>query len=137
MLDLNYLAVAVAAVAAVMLSTVYYTVFAQQLAVLSAAYANAARPPVWKVLVELARSFVVASVLAGLASLLDIVDWSGAVKLALAMWVGFPVMLLSGLCHVGEGALEARRHPRGRLAREASRPLPHGHPLAVRPCVRR
>ena len=96
MLDLNYLAVAVAAVAAVVLSTVYYTLFATQLAVLSAAYANAARPPAWKVLVELARSFVVASVLAGLASLLDIVDWAGAVKLGLAMWVGFPVMLLSG-----------------------------------------
>jgi hypothetical protein len=96
MLDLNYLAIAVAAAAAVVLSTVYYTLFAKQLAVLSAAYANAARPPAWKVLVELVRSFVVATVLAGLASLLDIVDWAGALKLGLAMWVGFPVMLLSG-----------------------------------------
>lgn len=42
MLDLNYLAIAVAAVAAVVLSTVYYTLFAKQLAALSAAYANAA-----------------------------------------------------------------------------------------------
>jgi hypothetical protein len=96
MLDLNYLAVAVAAVVAVVLSTVYYTLFAKQLAVLSAAYVNAARPPAWKVLVELVRSFVVATVLAGLASLLDIVDWAGALKLGLAMWVGFPLMLLSG-----------------------------------------
>lgn len=96
MLDMNYLAIGVASVAAVVLSTVYYTLFAKQLAVLSAAYANAARPPGWKVLVELVRSFVVATVLAGLASLLDIVDWAGAVKLGLAMWVGFPVMLLLG-----------------------------------------
>lgn len=96
MLDLNYLAIAVAAVAAFVLSSVYYTPLAKQLAALSDAYANAARPPAWKVLVELARSLVVASVLAGLASLLDIVDWSGAVKLGLAMWVGFPVVLLLG-----------------------------------------
>lgn len=124
MLDLNYLAIAVAAVAAFVLSSVYYTPLAKQLAALSDAYSNAARPPAWKVLVELARSLVVASVLAALASLLDIVDWSGAVKLGLAMWVGFPVVLLLGSV-IWEGYPEARRHPCGRLGGEATRTLRH------------
>jgi hypothetical protein len=86
-------------VAAVVVSTVWYSAFGKQLAELSPAYADAAsnaRPPAWKVAVELLRSLVVASVLAGLASLLDIEEWTGAAQLGLAMWVGFPVVLLVG-----------------------------------------
>lgn len=46
--------------------------------------------------VELLRSLVVASVLAGLANLLDIVDWTGAFRLGIALWIGFPVILWTG-----------------------------------------
>ena len=58
--------------------------------------ADPASPPAWKILLELVRSLVVASVLAGLASKLGITEWTDAVLLGLAMWVGFPVVLLLG-----------------------------------------
>lgn len=96
MIDLNYLAIAVAAVAVLIVSTVWYMAFAKRLATLHDAYADQARPPPWKVLVELIRSLVVASVLAGLASLLEIEDVTGAALLGLSTWVGFPVALLTG-----------------------------------------
>ncbi len=43
---------------------------------------------------ELARSLVVAAVLAGLA--VGVAGWAGAVELGLALWIGFPVVLLIG-----------------------------------------
>jgi hypothetical protein len=96
MIGLNYLAIAVAAVTAVVLSTVYYTVFAKQMAALSAAAGDSARPPAWKILVELVRSLIVASVLAGFASKLGITDSTGGLLLGLSLWIGFPVVLLLG-----------------------------------------
>ncbi|MGH2787771.1 MAG: DUF1761 domain-containing protein [Actinomycetota bacterium] len=70
------------------------------MATLSPAYAEAGtgaqRPAVWKLLVEIVRSLVVASVLAGLAAELDIEDWTGAVALGFAVWIGFPVVLWTG-----------------------------------------
>ncbi len=98
MLEVNYLAVAVAAVAAFILSTVYYMAFAKQMAALHPAYADpgASRPPAWKMLVEILRSLIVAIVLACLAAKLEIDDAPGGVLLALSMWVGFPFVLLVG-----------------------------------------
>jgi uncharacterized protein DUF1761 len=95
-LAVNYLAVAVAAVAAVVLSTIYYMVFAKQMATLHPAYADSSQPPPWKILVELLRSLIVATLIACLASKLEIDDWSGAVLLGLSLWVGFPVVLFVG-----------------------------------------
>lgn len=66
MSDVNYLAIVVATVAAFVMSSVWYTAFGTRLAELNDAYADA-KPPAWKVLVELARSLVVASVLVGFA----------------------------------------------------------------------
>jgi hypothetical protein len=97
--DLNVLAIVVAAVVVLVLSTVYYTAFGKQLAQLSPAYADAAsnaRPPAWQVVVELVRSLVVASVLAGLAEGLDIADWTGGFQLGISLWIGFPVVLWTG-----------------------------------------
>lgn len=97
MIELNYLAVGVAAVAVFVVSAVYYTLFTSRLRQLSAAYADAeARPPAWKVLVELVRSFVVGIAVAALASLIGITDLVAAVQLGLALWVAFPVVLLTG-----------------------------------------
>jgi hypothetical protein len=95
-IDLNPLAIAVAVVSAFVLSSVYYAVLGNQLAALSDAYADAARPPAWKILVELVRSLVAALVLGGLASLLESTDWTSGVLLGLALWTGFPVVLLTG-----------------------------------------
>jgi hypothetical protein len=98
--DLNLVAIVVAAVVVLVMSTVYYIAFGKQLAQLSPAYADAAasnaRPPAWQIAVELVRSLVVASVIAKLAQLLDITDWTGAVQLGIALWIGFPVVLWTG-----------------------------------------
>ena len=95
---MNYLAVLVAAMMAFVASTGWYIVFAKQRATLSAAAATTATgmPPAWKVLVELVRSAIVATVLAGLSARLGIVEWTGAVLLAVALWLGFPAMILAG-----------------------------------------
>ena len=42
------------------------------------------------------KSLVVAAVVAGLVSLLGITEWTGALKLGLALWIAFPVVLLIG-----------------------------------------
>ena len=98
--DLNYLAIGAAALAAFVFSSVYYGVFGKQLAELNPAYAadpdSGPRPPAWKMLVEVARSLVIALVLAGLAAELDIVDWTGAMALGFTLWIGFPVVLWTG-----------------------------------------
>lgn len=54
------------------------------------------RPAAWMIVVELARSLVVATFLAGLARLLGIADAVGAGQLALALWIAFPLVLLVG-----------------------------------------
>ena len=95
--ELNYLAIAVAAVAVFVVSTVYYIAFTDRLKQLSAAYADAdARPAAWRVAIEILRSFVVGALVAGLVSLIGVTELAGAVQLALALWIGFPVVLLTG-----------------------------------------
>ncbi len=97
MLTVNFLAVVVAAVAAFVVSFVWYIVFGEQLS--SARGVGAAAmttPPAWMMVVELVRSLVVASVVAGLATRLGIADWTGASLLGLTAWIGFPAVLLVG-----------------------------------------
>lgn len=96
MTDLNYPAILAATVAAFAVSGAWYAGFGSQLAGLSAAYSEAARSPAWTILAELVRSFVVATVLAGLAVGIGTVGWTGAVALGLVVWIGFPAMILSG-----------------------------------------
>ena len=98
-IELNYLALIVSAAAAFVLSTVWYIVFGsqrpEQLGADSPAAAETTPPP-WKILVELLRSTVVAVVLSGLVTLTGIDDVLGSVVLAFALWVAFPVVLLTG-----------------------------------------
>jgi hypothetical protein len=98
MIEVNYVALGVAVVAAFILSTAYYIAFGRQYAELRglSPEAAAARPPPWKVLLELVRSLVVGSVVAGLVDLLGITDWAEAATLAISLWVAFPVVLLVG-----------------------------------------
>ena len=96
MRGLNYLAIVVAVAAAFVFSSAWYIGFSRQRRELSTAAAAQGRPPVWMVPVELLRTLVLAAVLAGLASQLRIANWTGAVQLALALWIGFPIILLSG-----------------------------------------
>src|SRR6266567_2433338 len=65
------------------------------LAIIVAAVARS-RPPAWLMGLELLKSLVVAAVVAGLVALAGIADVGGALKLALALWVAFPLVLLVG-----------------------------------------
>lgn len=99
MVDLNYLAIVVAAAAALILSAAYYGLLGSQLAQLNDAYADEAaqsRPPAGTLAIELIRSLVVASVIAVLGTQLDITGLPGSLLLAIGLWLGFPVVLWSG-----------------------------------------
>ncbi|HEX6261873.1 MAG TPA: DUF1761 domain-containing protein [Actinomycetota bacterium] len=98
MIDHNYAALATAVASAFVISTAYYIVLGRQYAEARGLSPEAAeaRPPAWKILVELVRSLTVAAVVAGLAGLLEVPDLAGATGLALALWMAFPVVLLVG-----------------------------------------
>jgi hypothetical protein len=96
-MEMNYLAIVVAVVVAFVASTVWYIVFGAERERLLGREGDASeRPPVWMMLVELVRSFVVAYVLAVLFGFVGVAGFMGAIGLGLLMWVGFPVVLLVG-----------------------------------------
>jgi hypothetical protein len=97
MIHLNYLAIAVAAVAVFAFAAAYYIALNRQRVKLSTAAATAgSRPRAWLMALELVKSLVVALVVAGLVGLSGVADWTGAVKLAVALWIAFPAVLLIG-----------------------------------------
>jgi hypothetical protein len=97
MLRVSLLPVVVAAFAAFVFSFLWYSGFGQQMAKLHPAYVDgAAQPPAWKMLAELLRNLVLAFVLARLAVMAGVAEWTSAVALALLIWVGFPLVLWSG-----------------------------------------
>lgn len=94
--EFNLLAVLVAALAAFVLSSAYYAVFASQLSVAGTEASDGTNPPPWKLAVEFLRSLTVAGVVAGLGARCEIEEWSGGLLLGFALWVGFPLVLWSG-----------------------------------------
>lgn len=94
--ELNWLAVVVAAVVVFITSTVYYIVFAARMVELRQGNDDAGGVRPWKIGVEIVRSLVLGTVIAGLVALLGVTDIGGALQLALALWIGFPVILLVG-----------------------------------------
>ena len=97
---INYLAVVVAAVAAFVMSSVYYILFGKErmklLGDTPGAAADMRRVRPLKMLGEIVRTLVVAYVLARFVVLLGVVDWKGAVQLGTWLWIGFPLMILVG-----------------------------------------
>ena len=89
-------AVAVAAVASFLISSVWYTGFGRSLARLSEAYAGTSRPPALRALLELARASILAAVLAVAADRIGVTDLPSAILVALLAWIAFPLVLLSG-----------------------------------------
>jgi Protein of unknown function (DUF1761) len=87
MMNINYLAVVVAAVAAFVASFVWYSVFGAELAKISPAFAEQ-QPVPWKMLVILATSLVVAFVVAYVIGLAGDVTWTGAVGIGALLWLG-------------------------------------------------
>ena len=93
MLGINFLAVVVAAVAAFVVSSVWYIVFGKELAKVSAAFAEALQKPrPWKMLVVIVQSLVLALVLAYFIGLIGDVDWMGAVRVGVLLWIGLSAM---------------------------------------------
>ncbi len=95
---MNYLAVVVAAVAAFVASSVWYTVFGNawmELRGVDPATAADMATPAWQMLFVVFQSLVVAFMLAYFVGHLGIVDWKGAVRLGALVW-GFPAMILLG-----------------------------------------
>jgi hypothetical protein len=93
--DVELLAVLAATVAAFVSAGAYYAVLGEQLATVSEAAAAAEQPP-WTFAVELVRCLVLATVVAGLASRGEVDEWTGGLVLALALWIGFPLVLWTG-----------------------------------------
>jgi hypothetical protein len=99
MLDINYLAVITAAVAAFIVSSVWYVVFSlapTQPGSTSPDATSEMNIPPWKMLAEFGRSLIVAFVLARFIVLLDVSNWLDAVQFGAWVWLGFPTMILLG-----------------------------------------
>jgi hypothetical protein len=93
MLGIHYLAVVVAAVAAFVASSVWYIVFGKELAKVSSAFAEAIqKPQPWKMLVVMVQSLVLALVLAYFLGRIGNVDWMGAVRVGVLLWIGLSAM---------------------------------------------
>ncbi|MEP7178795.1 MAG: DUF1761 domain-containing protein [Pseudonocardiales bacterium] len=91
------LGIATAAVVAFVFSSVYYAAVTplERRAVGDAAL-DRGRPTAWKVLTELLRTAIVASAFACIAHRAGDLGISHAIVLALIIWVGFPLVLLTG-----------------------------------------
>ena len=91
------LGVVVAAVAAFVASSVYYSVLSPvERRRVGAAAIDRGRPTPIKVVVELVRTAMVAAVFAFVASRADLMSFPHALLLAVLLWVGFPLVLLTG-----------------------------------------
>jgi hypothetical protein len=100
MLKMSYLAVVVAAVAAFVVGTVWYSPLLFGKAYMEVRGTNPGamadmRPPAGELLGEFAKNLVIAFVLTHFVVRLGVGDWKGAVQLGLWVW-GFQAMLLMG-----------------------------------------
>ncbi len=98
---INYWAVVLVAVAAFVMSGVWYSPLLFGRAYMEARGMNpgavaAMTIPAGEMLGEFVHSLVIAFVLAHFVVRLGVVDWKGAVQLGLWVWVGFQAMLLMG-----------------------------------------
>jgi len=94
MTDINYAAVAIATLAGFIVSAVYYAILGN----IRTKYSNAkaSKPDIKQVLAELLRTAILVFVIAILTGLVPSTTIVDAVALASLLWLGFPVILLSG-----------------------------------------
>lgn len=97
-MDLNPAPIAVSAIAAQIVSVGYYIPLTPQLAKLSTAYEDteAAIPPPGKLVLEFVRNLVLVTIVAGLASELDLSKLTEGLGLGAILRIGFPVVLWTG-----------------------------------------
>lgn len=93
----SFVALVVVTLIAFVASSVWYSqlLFGRLFLELSGVTASAHPSPV-KAVLELLRTFVLAFVIARLVLRLNIADWKHALELGLWLWLGFPVILLTG-----------------------------------------
>lgn len=93
----NLLALAIFAVIAFLASSIWYSplLFGRQFLEWSGVSASS-HPSALKALSELLRTFILAYVIARLLLRLNVVDWKDALVWGLWLWIGFPVVLLTG-----------------------------------------
>jgi Protein of unknown function (DUF1761) len=98
MLKLNYWAVVVAALAAFLMSSLYYSplLLGDVWLAVDPGSTAGATPSIGKALGEIVRTLVITFVVARLIALLGRSDWKGAVRLALWLWFGFSGMMWVG-----------------------------------------
>ena len=98
MLKINYWAVVVAALAAFVMSSLYYSplLLGNVWRAVDPGSAAGTTPTIGRVLGEIVRTLVVTYVLARLIALLGSGDWKGAVRLGLWVWFGFSAMMWVG-----------------------------------------
>ena len=98
---ISFIALAVVTLVVFVASSIWYSpvLFGRQFFELSGVTASA-HPSAVKALFELLRTFVLAFVIAHLVLRLNVADWKQAVGLGLWLWVGFPVILLTGSIRV-------------------------------------
>jgi Protein of unknown function (DUF1761) len=92
----NYWAVLLAAVAAFIFSSVYYSLLAHVWQAVDPAAAAGAKPSLAKGVIEIARTIVISFVLAHLIRRLGGTDLKSAVMLAFWLWFGFSAMMWVG-----------------------------------------
>ena len=93
----NFVSLVVLAVVAFIASSIWYSplLFGREFLALSGTTAGAHPSPV-KAILELSRTFVLAFVVARLLIGLKIADWKAALGVGFWLWIGFPVVLLTG-----------------------------------------
>lgn len=91
------LGIALAAVAAFVVSSLYYAVATPlERRRLGAAALDRGRPAAWKAAVELLRTALLAGVFAWIATQANLLSLPSAMLLAFVAWLGFPLILLTG-----------------------------------------
>ena len=98
-IEINHLPVILATIAAFVVSAVWYMIFGKilmELRGIDPARAANQSMSIWIILGEFLRTLVLTYVLAYFVSVLEINTWKHALMLCVIMWIGFPVILLSG-----------------------------------------
>jgi Protein of unknown function (DUF1761) len=92
----NFLALAVISVIAFFASSIWYSPLMFGRLFLELSGVAASHPSVLKALCELLRTFILAYVIARLMLRLNVADWKDALGVGLWLWIGLPVILLTG-----------------------------------------
>lgn len=98
MAKINYWAILVAAIAAFLFSSLYYSplLLGRVWRSIDPVVTAAAKPSASKALIELARTLAITLVIARVLAMLQVVEWKSAVQLAVLLWFGFSAVMWIG-----------------------------------------